>query len=70
MTKREVHVSSFSPAKEEVNVLMREFPNRWRYTISTLHRSINRHVTNMVAENDANLAVTPTFRYVSIESPL
>ncbi|GFW39022.1 hypothetical protein TNCV_1830141 [Trichonephila clavipes] len=33
-----------------------------------LHRSIQ--VTNMVARNDANLALSPTFRYVSIESPL
>ncbi|GFV38214.1 hypothetical protein TNCV_4792001 [Trichonephila clavipes] len=34
-----------------------------------LHRSINRQVANRVAENDANLALSPTFRYVFIESP-
>ncbi|GFW22340.1 hypothetical protein TNCV_1430941 [Trichonephila clavipes] len=32
-----------------------------------LHRSINRQVGNRVAKNDANLALSPTFRYVSIE---
>ncbi|GFV85829.1 hypothetical protein TNCV_2004491 [Trichonephila clavipes] len=35
-----------------------------------LHRSINRQVANVVSENDANLALSPTFRYVSIESLL
>ncbi|GFW73613.1 hypothetical protein TNCV_1540681 [Trichonephila clavipes] len=52
--------------------------NRWRYSISTsslpggatvyqlLLRSINRQVTNRVVKN-ANLALSPTFRYVSIE---
>ncbi|PRD31110.1 UNVERIFIED_CONTAM: hypothetical protein NCL1_24381 [Trichonephila clavipes] len=34
------------------------------------HRSINRQVANMVAKNDANLALSLTFHYVSIESPL
>ncbi|GFW71083.1 hypothetical protein TNCV_91261 [Trichonephila clavipes] len=28
-----------------------------------LHRSINRHVSNMVSKIDANLALSPTFRY-------
>ncbi|GFU01129.1 hypothetical protein TNCV_2834961 [Trichonephila clavipes] len=27
-------------------------------------------VANRVAKNDANLALSPTFRYVSVESPL
>ncbi|GFX44062.1 uncharacterized protein TNCV_4118581 [Trichonephila clavipes] len=35
-----------------------------------LRRSINRQVANVDAKNDANLAVSPTFRYVSIEPPL
>ncbi|GFT48293.1 hypothetical protein TNCV_4708591 [Trichonephila clavipes] len=35
-----------------------------------LHRSINRQVASVVAKNDANLALSPTFRYVSIESSL
>ncbi|GFX99045.1 hypothetical protein TNCV_4809931 [Trichonephila clavipes] len=35
-----------------------------------LHSLINHPVTNRVAKNDANLALPPTFRYVSIESPL
>ncbi|GFX03140.1 hypothetical protein TNCV_4289231 [Trichonephila clavipes] len=35
-----------------------------------LHRSINHQVFNMVAKNSANLALSPTFRYVSIESPI
>ncbi|GFV97181.1 retrotransposable element Tf2 protein type 3 [Trichonephila clavipes] len=35
-----------------------------------LHHSINRQVANKVAENDANMARSPTFRYVSIESSL
>ncbi|PRD32870.1 UNVERIFIED_CONTAM: hypothetical protein NCL1_19176 [Trichonephila clavipes] len=35
-----------------------------------LNRSINRQVANMVAKNDANSALSPTFHYVSIESPL
>ncbi|GFT57154.1 hypothetical protein TNCV_1691751 [Trichonephila clavipes] len=35
-----------------------------------LHRSINRQVANVVAKKDANLALSSTFRYVSIESPL
>ncbi|GFX06750.1 hypothetical protein TNCV_3113381 [Trichonephila clavipes] len=35
-----------------------------------LHRSIHRQVANMVAKNDANLAPSPTFLYVSIESQL
>ncbi|GFU94200.1 uncharacterized protein TNCV_2963001 [Trichonephila clavipes] len=39
-------------------------------TAYQLHRSINRQVTNMVAKNDIKLALSPTFRYDSIESPL
>ncbi|PRD37909.1 UNVERIFIED_CONTAM: hypothetical protein NCL1_04718 [Trichonephila clavipes] len=35
-----------------------------------LHRSINRQVANMVAENDTNLVQSLTFRYDSVESPL
>ncbi|GFS64399.1 hypothetical protein TNCV_3955741 [Trichonephila clavipes] len=35
-----------------------------------LQHSINCQVANMFAKNDANLALSPTFRYVSIESPL
>ncbi|GFV12578.1 uncharacterized protein TNCV_4425311 [Trichonephila clavipes] len=35
-----------------------------------LHPSINRQVANRVTENDANLTLSPTFRYVSNESPL
>ncbi|GFT29352.1 hypothetical protein TNCV_757111 [Trichonephila clavipes] len=35
-----------------------------------LYRSMNRQVVNMVAKNYANLALSPTFRYVSIESPV
>ncbi|GFU77014.1 uncharacterized protein TNCV_4521701 [Trichonephila clavipes] len=35
-----------------------------------LHRSINRQVAYRVAENNANLALSPTSRYVFIESPL
>ncbi|GFV03799.1 hypothetical protein TNCV_1877471 [Trichonephila clavipes] len=34
-----------------------------------LHRSINQQVANVVAKNDANLALSPTLNYVSIESP-
>ncbi|GFT01958.1 hypothetical protein TNCV_2672971 [Trichonephila clavipes] len=34
-----------------------------------LHCSINCQVSNMVAKNDANLALLPTFRYVPNESP-
>ncbi|GFW86064.1 hypothetical protein TNCV_1968721 [Trichonephila clavipes] len=35
-----------------------------------LHGSINRQVTNVVTKNYGNLALSPTFRCVSIESPL
>ncbi|GFT61529.1 hypothetical protein TNCV_33911 [Trichonephila clavipes] len=35
-----------------------------------LHRSINRHVANRVTKKGANLALSLTFRYVSIESSL
>ncbi|GFX20596.1 hypothetical protein TNCV_4269281 [Trichonephila clavipes] len=35
-----------------------------------MHRSINRQVANMVAKNGAYLALSRTFRYVFIESPL
>ncbi|GFT75005.1 hypothetical protein TNCV_1638811 [Trichonephila clavipes] len=35
-----------------------------------LHRSINRQIANVVAKNYGNLALSPTFRSVSIESPL
>ncbi|GFX17524.1 hypothetical protein TNCV_3411241 [Trichonephila clavipes] len=35
-----------------------------------LHRSFSRQVVNEVAENDPNLALSPTFRCVSFESPL
>ncbi|GFW36586.1 hypothetical protein TNCV_1955861 [Trichonephila clavipes] len=35
-----------------------------------LPRSINRQVANGVTKNDANLALSSTFHYVSIESPL
>ncbi|GFV87907.1 hypothetical protein TNCV_781881 [Trichonephila clavipes] len=35
-----------------------------------LHRSINRQVTYMVTKNDINFALSPTFRYGSIGSPL
>ncbi|GFX33085.1 hypothetical protein TNCV_5042531 [Trichonephila clavipes] len=34
-----------------------------------LHRSINRHVANMVLTKEAKLTLSSTFRYVSIESP-
>ncbi|PRD30657.1 UNVERIFIED_CONTAM: hypothetical protein NCL1_25755 [Trichonephila clavipes] len=45
-------------------------PTRWRYTKKLLLRSIHRQVANIIAKNDANLALSPTFHYVSIESPL
>ncbi|GFX85575.1 hypothetical protein TNCV_3717461 [Trichonephila clavipes] len=35
-----------------------------------LHRSINRQIANRVTKNDANLALSPTVCYVSIESQL
>ncbi|GFW69924.1 hypothetical protein TNCV_1403771 [Trichonephila clavipes] len=35
-----------------------------------LHRLINSQVANRVAKNDASLALSPIFRYASIESPL
>ncbi|GFW50542.1 hypothetical protein TNCV_2888451 [Trichonephila clavipes] len=35
-----------------------------------LHRLINRQVAKRAAKNDVNLALSPTFRYVSIELPL
>ncbi|GFU41224.1 hypothetical protein TNCV_1848161 [Trichonephila clavipes] len=35
-----------------------------------MHRSINRQVASMVVKNDVYLALTPTFRYVSIQLPL
>ncbi|GFS72355.1 uncharacterized protein TNCV_1827541 [Trichonephila clavipes] len=35
-----------------------------------LHCSINLQVDNVVAKNDAHLALSPTFHYVSIESSL
>ncbi|GFV15465.1 hypothetical protein TNCV_4834911 [Trichonephila clavipes] len=34
-----------------------------------LHRSVNRQVANRVAKNDANLTLSPTMLYVSVESP-
>ncbi|GFU51920.1 hypothetical protein TNCV_3734251 [Trichonephila clavipes] len=39
-------------------------------TYQLLHRSINHQVADRVAKNDANLTLSPTFRFVSIESPL
>ncbi|PRD27082.1 UNVERIFIED_CONTAM: hypothetical protein NCL1_36333 [Trichonephila clavipes] len=35
-----------------------------------LHRSINRQAANMVTKINANLALSPTFCYVSFESSL
>ncbi|GFT03415.1 hypothetical protein TNCV_2985771 [Trichonephila clavipes] len=44
------------------------FPPGGTTAFQLLHSSINHQVANMVAKNDANLAQSPTFRYVSIES--
>ncbi|GFS52949.1 hypothetical protein TNCV_330961 [Trichonephila clavipes] len=35
-----------------------------------LHRSVNSQVANVASKNDANLALSLTFHYVFIESPL
>ncbi|GFV91609.1 hypothetical protein TNCV_4761741 [Trichonephila clavipes] len=45
-------------------------PSGGTATYQHLHCSINRQVVNVITKNDANLALSPTFRYVSIESPL
>ncbi|GFT41133.1 hypothetical protein TNCV_5034201 [Trichonephila clavipes] len=46
------------------------FPPGGTTASQLLHRSIICQVANMVAKNDDHLALSPTFRYVSIESPL
>ncbi|GFU18403.1 hypothetical protein TNCV_1980831 [Trichonephila clavipes] len=62
--------SSFNPIPlgHENNLGVSSIPDG--VTAQLLHRSINRQVANMGAKNDANLDLSPTFRYVSIESPL
>ncbi|GFS63180.1 hypothetical protein TNCV_1496261 [Trichonephila clavipes] len=45
-------------------------PSGGAKTYQLLQRSINRQVSNRVAKNDTNFALSPTFRYVSIESLL
>ncbi|GFY02808.1 uncharacterized protein TNCV_3506881 [Trichonephila clavipes] len=52
-------------------IIFVEAPNAGEATAyQLLHRSINRQVVNVGAKNDANLALSATFRYVSIETPL
>ncbi|GFX31060.1 hypothetical protein TNCV_2025631 [Trichonephila clavipes] len=46
------------------------FPPDGATEYQLLPRSINRQVDNRVAKNYANLALSPTFRNVSSESPL
>ncbi|GFT98822.1 hypothetical protein TNCV_3792471 [Trichonephila clavipes] len=46
------------------------FPPSGATAYQLLHRSINRQDANMVNENDVILSLSPTFCYVSIESPL
>ncbi|GFW23629.1 uncharacterized protein TNCV_4091721 [Trichonephila clavipes] len=43
---------------------------RWCYSISTSAPLVNRQDTNRVAKNYANVALSPTIRYVSTESTL
>ncbi|GFV97546.1 hypothetical protein TNCV_2040541 [Trichonephila clavipes] len=53
-----------------VLVTLRSSPPDHATVYQLLQRSINRQVDNRVAKNDANLAVSLTFRYVSIISLL
>ncbi|GFW45666.1 transposable element tc3 transposase [Trichonephila clavipes] len=45
------------------------FPLAGATAYQLLHRSNNRQVANRITKNDANLALSPTFRYVTIISP-
>ncbi|GFT54399.1 hypothetical protein TNCV_2727331 [Trichonephila clavipes] len=63
-------VPSNSDAFSALEIAMELSPPGGNAAYKLLPRSINRQVTNRVAKNDANLALSPTFRYVSIESPL
>ncbi|GFX02582.1 hypothetical protein TNCV_728361 [Trichonephila clavipes] len=58
-----------APLKTSKNFLRRNLPTKWCYSISA-SALINQSPNSMIAKNDANLALSPTFRYVSIESSL
>ncbi|GFV70538.1 adenylate kinase 8 [Trichonephila clavipes] len=69
---------NFPDTKEQVELLVKALegfqvnssPPSGATAYYLLHCSINRQVANMVAKNDVNLALLPTFHYISIESPL
>ncbi|GFS59219.1 uncharacterized protein TNCV_70661 [Trichonephila clavipes] len=50
--------------------LCSSFPPGGATAYQLLHHSNNRQVANMVAKNDANWTLSPTFCYVPIESAL
>ncbi|GFW57775.1 uncharacterized protein TNCV_2926941 [Trichonephila clavipes] len=57
-------------ALNDLNCIVKSSPPGGTIAYQLLHRLINLQVANMVAKNDANLALSPTFCHISIESPL
>ncbi|GFU01753.1 uncharacterized protein TNCV_1522681 [Trichonephila clavipes] len=62
------HVNVFLMKKDLCYPLCCSSPPGGATAYPLLHRSINCQVANRVAKNDAILPLSPTFRYVSIES--
>ncbi|GFV79091.1 hypothetical protein TNCV_2612771 [Trichonephila clavipes] len=62
-----IRASRGSPLPE---IIFKISPPSGSTAYQLLHRSINHQVASMIAKNDVNLALAPTFRYDSIESPL
>ncbi|GFV69208.1 DUF4817 domain-containing protein [Trichonephila clavipes] len=62
-----IRASRGSPMPE---IIFKNSPPGGTTAYQLLHRLINRQVAIMVAKNDTDLALLPTFRFVSIESPL
>ncbi|GFW83465.1 histone-lysine N-methyltransferase SETMAR [Trichonephila clavipes] len=58
------------PSRNKAIVLLQDSPAGGATSYQLLRHSIKRQVAKMVAKNDANLALSPAFRYVSIESTL
>ncbi|GFS92780.1 transposable element Tcb1 transposase [Trichonephila clavipes] len=53
-----------------IESMVKRLPPGGATSYQLLHLLINHPVANVATKNDVNLALSPTFRYVSIESPL
>ncbi|GFW88842.1 hypothetical protein TNCV_2682761 [Trichonephila clavipes] len=76
MDKRENSYTATRPGYPPLNNnredhhIKRNSPPGYAIAYQLLRHSFDHQVANMAAKNDVNLALSPTFRYLSIESPL